>query len=113
MRPWPQQELRMGREAEIILRGKIDAGGQIAAIITNRTARRRACLGRTGKRPGARLAAGVLPGLESLAATQQISSLHDAEIPHAAAQRCLRNAVNCSVRFNIALPLLVVGRSCR
>ena len=81
---------RMRGQAEIILRGEVDAAHADAAVVARRAFGGRAFLGRAAERPQAVLAAQILPAEEAVDACEKIASLRNAEIPHAARQRSRR-----------------------
>jgi hypothetical protein len=84
---------RMDRKTQIILRGEVDPLAQQAAVVTDGAARRRTGFGRARERPGAALAAQVLPVEKARGAGKQIGAYRHAKVAHAPLQRMLGNAI--------------------
>src|SRR6185312_10348937 len=90
-------DIGMRGEAEIVLRGEVDAVHPVAPVVLRGANGLGSIFGRARERPEAVLPAQVLPAEESLGAAQKVSSARNTEISHAARQRSRRHTAVGSV----------------
>jgi hypothetical protein len=95
-------DLRVGGEAEIVLRREVKPGESQAAVVARRAFGERRPLRRFRVRPQAALPAQVLPLIEAADATDQILAAQFAEIPHASSESL--NRVRPAVHRHDATP---------
>src|SRR5882762_9721121 len=78
----------IGGEAEIILRGEVEAAETRAAVILGRADSERSFLGRFRIRPQSVAASQILPAIKCLHATDKVRATQLAKVTHAAS-KCL------------------------
>src|SRR5580692_8006015 len=81
----------MRRQAEVVLRGKIDTAHLVAAVVLGPANRVRAVLSRARKWPEAVLTTQVLPLEKTFGASEQVRPAGHAKVSHAAGQCGGRN----------------------
>src|SRR5262245_29518386 len=77
---------RMRRQAEVVLRCKVDAVHSVALVVLRRANGLGTVLRGARKRPETVTPAQILPAKEAFSASQQVRPAWNAEIPHAAGQ---------------------------